>query len=562
MRIRIPVTLVSRRSAALLFLLPALACSDGGRITGPGPITDPQAQVVVSGRGVVASASQLATAVGAEVLAAGGNAVDAAVATAFALAVAEPTMSGLGGRTSIVIRDRAGAVHGIDGLNQVPHGFESGAPAGYSQAAIPGTPAALARALAEHGSWSLAAVLMPAIRLAEQGFGMPPGEASRLAAVRTDLLGHEASARYFLRPDGSAYAADEHFVQADLGRALRAIATHGIDVFYHGWIADSIHADMTANGGFITRAELAQYEALPAIAARGSYRGFEVASNFRPASGHAVVQALHMLEEFDVYGPDHPVEWGALIGEAMRIALGDRGRSFGSAEESAAVLTSRAWARERVAAMAFPPQPLGAEASAAQHAAVAVPAAFDDEPWLATDPESTTHLSVADASGMAVAITQSVGPAAGTRLAASGVGFLYATRLSSTPGSRPSSTISPTLLLHPDGRVALALGAAGDARIISAVIQTIARWADHGLPIDQAVAAPRLHPLGSDELRVESARWSANQRDSLAALGFTVSTAAATWFGRVHALSFDPGTSLFAAVADPRRDGSAAAPGG
>jgi len=554
-------TRLTRIGPALLACLIVTACSEGSpRLTGPTGITDPTAQVAVSRHGMVASASQLATGVGAEVLRKGGTAVDAAVATAFALAVAEPTMSGLGGRTSIVIRDATGATHGIDGLNQVPSGFQSGAPPGYSQAAIPGTPAALARAQVEHGSWSLAEVLAPAIRLAEEGFPMPPGEAARLSAARSTLLQHEASARYFLRPDGTAYGAGEHFVQSDLARALRAIAEGGIDVFYHGWIADSIHSDMTEQGGFITRTELAGYEALPAITAEGSYRGWRLVSNFRPSSGHTVVQALQMMEEFDAPGPDEPAQWGSLIGEAMRLALADRHRSFGSPEASAHVLTSKEYARQRAADMAVG-TPSGAPVAAGVGAGSDTPFEQGDT-WFSGDLESTTHLATADASGRAVSITQSIGPSAGTRLAARGVGFLYATRLGSTPGSRPSSTISPTLVLAPDGTFALALGGAGDTRIISAVIQTISRWVDHDMSVEEAVAAPRLHPLGSSELRVEGALWPTSDRDALSALGFTVSTAAATWFGRVHAVDFDPMSGDFTGAADPRRDGSAAGPRG
>ncbi len=535
-------------------LVLALAgCSDSSTgIPGPRPITSPTAQVASSPHGMVASASPLATEVGARVLARGGTAVDAAVATAFALAVVEPTMSGLGGRGSIVIRDAAGNTHGIDGLNRVPTNFTGGAPPGYNQAAVPGVPAALARALAEHGSWSLAEVLAPAIELAEEGFPMPPGEAARLASARGDLLQHEASRRAFLRPDGTAYAAGDHFVQPEMARALRAMAEGGIDVFYHGWIADSIHADMVLNGGFITREELAAYEALDAIPAIGSYRGRQIVSNFRPASGHAVVLALHLLEEFPVPPRTDPAGWGALVGEAMRIAIADRNRSFGTAEQSAGVLTSRDWARTRAADMA----------PGATGAPVAALAGTGTDDLFGGDLESTTHLSVADAQGRAVAITQSIGPSAGTRLAASGVGFLYATRLGSTPGSRPSSTISPTLVLDAEGRVELALGGAGDSRIISAVIQSISRVLDHGMSLEQAVAAPRLHPLGGSELRLEGALWPQALRDALGARGFEVSTAASTWFGRVHAVSFDLERGRWTGVADPRRDGGVSGPDG
>jgi gamma-glutamyltranspeptidase / glutathione hydrolase len=514
-------------------------------------ITNPRAKLAESTSGMVASAAPLATAVGARVLAQGGNAVDAAVATGFALAVVEPVMSGLGGRASLVLRTPAGEIVAIDGLNQVPHGYRagSGIPDAYDRAAIPGLPAALLLALERYGTMSRAQVLAPAIRYAEEGFPLSADQARFIAAAADDLRAHPASARYYLRPDGRPRRAGERFVQSDLGRTLRALADHGVAGLYGGWVADSIHADMARHGGFVTRDELAAYEALPGIVVRGRYRGHDVVSAFRPAAGHTVIQALQMLETLDVPA-DGGAAWASLVAQAMHLALQDRGHRVGDEVESARVLTSREHAQERARAIAVPGPAALAPAGAGSDASV---------PWAGADRESTTHLSTADRFGGVVALTQSLGPALGTRLAASGTGIVYATRLGATPGSRPASTISPTLVLR-DGRVRYVLGGAGDNRIITAVIQTLSRALDQGLPLEQALASPRVHPLGATQLRLEEGAWIAADLARLEELGFEIDAGPPTYFGRVHAIAIHPADGRLTGIAEPRGFGGAASP--
>lgn len=554
----------------------------GARSTEPIPpgaaagLTDVDAQVARSSYGMVASASRYATEVGARVLAEGGNAVDAAVATAFALAVTEPPMSGLGGRASTLIRTPDGEVYGIDGLNQVPSGYQAAArdssgqpaagslPAGYDRAAIPGVPAALVHALDRYGTWPLSRVMAPAIRLAEDGFVLTAEVATLMADQAETLREYESSRRYFLKPDGSPYRAGERLVQTDLARTLRAIAEDGASAFYRGWIADSIHADMVRAGGFITRDELAGYEALPSIVVRGTYRGHGLIGNYLPASGHTVIEALQIMERFPLVDLP-PAERTSITAQAMQLALSDRGRAFGSPERSARRLTSRRWAAERASeisgAKVGGAQPSsGRDAQLQDDPAELVGVGASDSPpwWSGPDQDHTTHLSVVDGSGMAVAHTQSLGPVMGTGLAASGLGFLYATRLGSRPGSRPGSTISPTIVTDPDGRLRYVLGAAGDSRIITAVVQTLSGAIDQGLPIELAVAAPRVHPMGRTGLRVERSMrtgWRDADVEQLRALGFEVDLRPASYFARVHAIAVEGST--LAGAADPRRTGTA-----
>ena len=563
---------------------PPAGSAPGGLSTAA--ITDPKAQQVEGVHGVVASATPEATAVGARVLAEGGNAVDAAVAIGFALAVTEPSMSGLGGRASVLVRATDGEVRGIDGLNQVPRGYKenSGIPDVYERAAIPGVPAALTSALAQYGTWPLARVIEPAIGLAKNGFILNEGEADRWASAKEELAKFGAGVGTYLKADGTVWRAGDRVTNPLLARTLRRLATEGVASFYRGSIAAEIDKDMTAHGGFLGRDELAGYEALPAILVTGTYRGYQLTSNFRPAAGHSVIQALQMMEDIAVPGADEPARWAAVVGQAMQLAIADRGVRRGSEAESAAFLTSRDHARERAKQIVVPERgadPLPAEIEPYQGAAFwNPPGTLVTAP---TDREATSHYAVVDREGRFVSITQSLGPAMGTRLVAPGLGFIYATRLGTVPGSRPASTIAPTIVVPPNGgnggptgglkaadygsREAapiIALGCAGDARIISAVIQVISRVVDHRMSLADAVAAPRVHPDAMKTLRIEEgpvAAWTAADRARLEKWGFKIVGAPSGFFGRVHAVMGRPAKDAPAiGVAEPRWTGGAAGP--
>ncbi len=555
----------------------------------PLEVTDPNVQILRSPHGAVAAASPWAAEAGARVLAEGGNAADAAVAAAWVLAVTEPSMSGIGGRSAGIVRHPDGSVAGIDGLNQVPRSYRPDvAPGGYDRSAIPGVPATLEKLRAEHGTWPMDRLLARAIELAEEGFILREPEADRWAGAAEDLRAFPAAFGTYLQNDGSPWPAGTLIRHPDLARTLRAMAEDGVDVFYRGWVADSIDADMRRRGGFVTAPELAAYEALPAILVRGTYRDHTLLGTFRPASGHSVIQALQIVEAATpggAPGPDDATEqahWMALLGQSMDLAIGERNWVEGSEEASAAVLTSPARARAQAETLIQPPVSVGATAALAGRS-LSFPEAFAvAEPpvplpltaagrrvgvgsFLADprDREATTHLTAMDRDGRVVSLTLSLGPSMGSRVVAPGLGFLYATRLGVEPGSRPSSTISPTLVLRPDGSLLAGLGGAGDARIISAVIQTIARMVDHGMPLDQAVAAARVHPDGEGHLRVEIATvnpWTEAARNALTDWGFRFTATPPSYFGRVHAIGWDPALREVLAVAEPRWDGAVSAP--
>lgn len=514
-------------------------------------------QLSRSAHGMVVSGSPLATEVGVQVLESGGNAVDAAVATAFALSVVEPCMSGLGGRTQILLRSREGEFVGIDGTTEVPAGAPS-EPAeeedlyGYRTIGVPGAVAALAMAHAAHGTRSWAELIAPAIALAEQGFALPPEAADRIAGVAEQLREFEGSSRYFLKPDGQTYAANERLVQPELARTLRAIAEGGADVFYQGWIADSIAADMQRRGGFVGAEDLARYEARRSLVVRGSYRGYDLVGTYLPASGATTIEALHILEQFSLTDRAGTPEWMALTAQALLLSFADRTRELGTAAQGAHTLVSKDWAASRATEVE---DPRVVESVVLTPSSQASPAKLE--------PAHTTHLSVADREGGLVALTQSLGPIMGSKVAAPGLGFVYAATMgylgSQPPGARPFSSQSPLVVLK-DGEPAYVLGAAGARRIISAIVEVVSRVVDEELSLADAMALPRFHPT-PEVVYMEGRRaatWSAADMAELASFGFTPEArASAPYFARIHGIEFDALTDAYIGVADPRGNGGA-----
>lgn len=538
-------------------------------------------QIARSENGVVVAAQPLAAAAGSRMLELGGNAADAAVAAAFAIAVVEPSMNSIGGRNQILIRLPTGEVRGIDGTTTVPLGYDpaSAPQAGYGYATIgvPGAVAGLMRLHEEYGSLPLADVMAPAIDYAEHGFRVLPGEARRQAGSARQVAESAGASRYYLKADGSSYAAGDLLVQRDMAATYRAISHGGRDAFYEGVIAEAIAADMAANGGFVTMEALAEYEAEDSRIVRGTYRGYEIVGSDVPASGALAIQALQIAENFD---PDElgAEAWASVIAGSIALALGDYMR-LGS--DSAAVrATSKEWAARQARQIQLPADaaPAGNDPSGVSGTLLTPPG---EGPTLAAngvglppDRGHTTHLSAADRNGMAVALTQTLGPGMGSRVATPGLGFLYAVTLGgylgiSEPGERARSGITPFFVLK-DGEPVLVLGAAGGIQIISAVVQAVTRVVDDGLSLPEALAAPRVHPNMDPRtgevtgLAVEAAEddgWSASSVELFEELGFEVAPRRFRGaFGRIHGLQYDAETGVWTGAADPDWEGAAVIP--
>ncbi|WP_419164632.1 gamma-glutamyltransferase [Candidatus Palauibacter sp.] len=526
-------------------------------------------QVARSGDGVVAAAQPLAAAAGARMLELGGNAADAAVAAAFAISVVEPSMNSIGGRNQILIRTPDGEIAGIDGTTSVPLGYDPAtAPSaayGYATVGVPGAVAGLMRLHEEHGSLPLTTVMAPAIDYAEHGFRLLPGEARRQAGSRAQVAESAGARRYYLKPDGSPWQPGDRLVQSDMAATLKAISLGGGDAFYRGGIADRIAADMAANGGFLTHEALDAYRAEDSRIVRGSYRGFEMVGSDIPASGAVAILALHIAEEFD---PDSMSgeAWGSVIAQSLALAMTQYRRD--SSDSSAVRVTSKAFARE-LAAQVQVPSAATLESGSPLSLALAT---GGRELWLPPDESHTTHLSAADGNGMAVALTQTIGPGMGAKVATPGLGFLYAVTLGgylgiSEPGERARSGITPLMVLD-DGEPLLVLGAAGGIRIISAVVQAVTRVIDDGLALPAALAAPRVHPdFGPEGLAgfaVEAGPedgWSEASVEAFRDMGFDITaTPRQGAFGRIHGLQYDAATGIWTGAADPDWEGAAVAP--
>ncbi|MDE0358856.1 MAG: gamma-glutamyltransferase [Gammaproteobacteria bacterium] len=536
------------------------------------PTTD---QVAQSSRGMVVAAQPLATAAGVEMLERGGNAADAAVAAAFAVSVVEPSMNSIGGRTQILVRTAEGTFHGIDATTQAPDTYDPDtapqAGYGYPTVGLPGAVAGLTRLLDEHGTLPLATAMEPAIRYASEGFALLPGEAARQASTAEQLRESEGATLYYIEPDGSPYDAGDHFVQNDLAMVLRRIASGGADAFYRGEIARAMADDIVDAGGHVTAAALAGYRAEDARVVRGSYRGHELVGTFTPAAGAMTIGILQIIENFDMAGADETT-WALVVGQAL--ALGFEAARTHRGPDAWQLLTSREWAREQAERVRMPvAAAMGPGPAAAPRSSPEPVAAYFAGP---DDDGHTTHLSTADADGMTVSLTQTIGPAMGSKIATPGLGFLYAATLGGylgrlEPGERARSNIAPFMVLDGDDPM-LVLGAAGGARIVSAVVQAVCRVVDQGLSLPEALAAARLHPMqgslnptGSESgFQMETSPdigWSPEVIAELRQLGFAVQEVPRSGaFGRIHGMSYDATASSWTGAADPDWEGSAAAP--
>ena len=515
-------------------------------------------QASSSQAGMVATGQPLATEAGVRMLEMGGNAADAAVAAAFAIAIVEPTMNSIGGRNQILVRLPDGTIHGIDGTTQAPWDYDYDtapqASYGYPVIGVPGVVAGLMRLHAEHGSLPLETVMAPAIDYAENGFRLLPAEARRQASGADDIAEFPASAASYLNPDRTPRSGGDLLVQKDYANTLRAIAAGGHEAFYRGEIAEKMAADLAAHGSAVKLQAFHDYEALDARIVRGSYRGYELVGLGLPAAGAVSIQALHVMERFDPDSMDDE-EWSAIAGQALGMASLELRTLV--ADTASARATSKEWA-----------------AKVAERIKTPTHSPPDDRPLLpALDPRGddqghTTHLTAADANGMMVALTQTLGPNLGSKVVTPGLGFLYASTLGGylgpmEPGQRASSYISPLMVLK-DGEPVLALGAAGGARIVSGVVQVISRVIDDGLTLAEALEAPRVHMNRDGRLDTETSPvigWTPAQLNDIRALGIEITeTARSGAFSRVHAVQYDRETGTWYGVADPDWEGSARGP--
>ncbi len=518
-------------------------------------------QVAKAQGGMVVTAHPLATYAGQRILDAGGNAADAAVAAAFAVAVVRPSMNSIGGRNQILVRLPNGQVHGIDGTTQVPEGYDTTtaprAAYGYATIGVPGALAGLMRLHDEHGSLPLDVVMAPALDYAENGFRLLSGQARFHQGAVKPIAESEGASAVYLKDDGTPYGVGELLRQTELASTYHKIIEGGADAFYRGEIAAAMADDIQSHGGFVTKQSLANYKAFDARIVRGSYRGYDLVAMDLPASGAIAIQALHIMENFD-RDEFSAAEWATITAQAIALAIPELMRA--GTDTGAIRATSKEWAAQ--------------QADRVMMTAAATGGGFDTpSPW--NHEGYTTHISVADRGGMVVSLTQTIGPAMGSKVATPGLGFLYAVTLGGylggdqSPGARARSGITPLLVLK-DGEPVLVLGAAGGLRIISAVVQVATRFIDDDMTLAEASAAPRINPdFGRDftfsGLAMETTPdrgWTPDQVEAVRAMGFEVTeTPRPGAFGRVQAIRYDREAGTWVGVSDPGSEGSAGGAG-
>lgn len=507
--------------------------------------------------GVVAAATPEAAAAGIEILEAGGNAVDAAVAVSFALAVTEPAGSGLGGQSFFIVHPHRGAPLAINGTSFSPRGTPLRATAkditGHRATTVPSTVRVLDYAWKHYGSGRItwARLLTPAIRYADAGFVIGPFRHRSFVKYAAQLRASPSAAKLFLHPDGSVPAVGSVFRQPVLARTLRRLAQAGANDFYRGQIAKEIASDMAANNGWVTLEDLAHVPP-PAIlpALKSTYRGWDVYSLPPPAGGWAVLQILNILE----HAPPSDL---AAEGSRRTIWLVEALR-IGHRHRRADPLKDLIHYQPEVA------DRLSKETAKKLSQLFKHPGSGE-----------TTHFSVVDGTGMAVGVTQSINSYFGARVASPRLGFLYNDYMKEfelnqpdnphawRPRAMPYSSMSATVLSR-NGEVGLVLGSPGSARIISAVVQVITHWVDVGQGVDAAVAAPRVHVVPDDKLYIESTSVPAALLAELERRGFKLVNPQSglsdgsldPYFGGVHAIAKE--ASGWRGAADPRRDGSVA----
>ena len=481
--------------------------------------------------GMVATQEALASDIGLKILKDGGNAVDAAVAVGFALAVTLPRAGNIGGGGFMMIYDaKQGKTVALDYREKAPssasrdmyldkdgnafsdlsryHGLAVG---------VPGTVAGLLKALDNHGTMSRGQVMAPAIALAENGIEVTAGLSESLEALSDRLQKWPSTKKIFFKPDGSAYQPGELLRQPELAKSLKLIAAKGSDGFYKGETARKLVKAVNEAGGNMSLQDLANYRAIARVPVKGDYRGYEIVSMPPPSSGGIhIVQILNILEGYPLkdYG-QNSAQTIHLMSEAMQLAYADRAEYLGDSDfidVPASGLTSQAYA-DKLRSLINPNKATPAATIKANNP-------------LPYESDQTTHFSIVDKDGNAVANTYTLNFSYGTGLVAEGTGILLNNEMddfSAKPGvpngygliggdanaveanKRPLSSMSPTLVFK-DSKPYIVTGSPGGSRIITTVTQVISNVIDHDMNIAEATHAPRIHDQWlPDEIRIEKA---------------------------------------------------------
>jgi gamma-glutamyltranspeptidase/glutathione hydrolase len=533
--------------------------------------------------GMVASTNRLASEVGVKILKQGGNAVDAAIATAFALAVVHPAAGNLGGGGFMMIRLRDGRATAIDYREMAPAAAthdvyldkggnlikgEGSSTVGYRAAGVPGTPAGMALALEKYGSHRLSwsQLIEPARELAASGFAISYGQA-RSFHSDSDLLKRFDDSRHIFLNDGKFYNEGDVLRQPDLAATFARMQRGGAREFYEGETARMIAADMKQHNGLITLADLRSYVAKERVPLETTYRGYRVISMPPPSSGGAVlIEMLNILEGYDLRSMQaSSSEKYHVMTEAMRRAFADRAEYMGDTDfvkVPIAGLIDKHYAERQRASINMERASTSAEVRAGRP----------------TGAESleTTHFTVVDADGNAVSNTYTLNLGYGSGVTAKGTGVLMNNEMddfaakpgtpnafgliqsdknSVAPGKRPLSAMTPTFVLRKDGALWFAIGSPGGPTIINTVLQVIVNIVDHDMDIQEAIDAPRIHHQWlPDEIVFEPNGLSADTERALQTRGHKLTTRP-RYMGDAQGIMIDPKSGVRLGASDSRAEG-------
>ncbi|HEX3535351.1 MAG TPA: gamma-glutamyltransferase [Stellaceae bacterium] len=562
--------MIAPRLSGFLFALSLVAA--------PAVAEEPE-RAVEARHGMVVSAQHEASDAGLAILQAGGNAIDAAVAVGYGLAVVDPCCGNIGGGGFMLIRRADGHAVVLDFRETAPQDARrdlyldaTGKPDrerslyGYIAAGVPGTVMGLDRALTEYGKLSRAKVMAPAIALARDGFVLGESDAAIIAGKAPRLAADPEAAKVFLRPDGNTLQAGDRLMQADLAHTLSQIAEQGPDAFYRGSIAAAVTTASSANGGIFSAADFASYTIAERAPIACDYRGYRIVSAPPPSSGGTILcEMLNIISGWDLAAlPPRSAREVHLMAEAMRRAYRDRNSDLGDpsyVSNPLDRLLSSAYATSLRASI----DPERATPSSALAGGVA-----------AREKPETTHYSVLDAEGNAVAVTYTLNGNFGAVVMPPGTGFLLNNEMDDftsapgtpnlfglvqgeanaiQPGKRPLSSMSPTIV-EKDGRPVLVLGSPGGPRITTAVLETLVGIIDHRmLPADAVVARRFHHQWLPDSLYYERGGLDRETVAALTGMGHHL-TEQPPW-GAVELIAID-GDGRLSGVNDPRRPAGAA----
>ncbi|STP12698.1 gamma-glutamyltranspeptidase precursor [Helicobacter mustelae] len=527
-----------------------------------------------SKNGIVVTSHPLASKIGQDVLNAGGNAIDAAVAVGYALAVVHPAAGNIGGGGFAIIHLKNGKNLALDFRETAPlaatrdmyldakgNVIKDASVFGYLAAGVPGTVAGMSAMLEKYGTKKLADLLAPSIKLAQNGYRVSYRQEQTFAKMKEQLQKFASTRKYFFKPDGSTYKAGDLLVQKDLANTLRLIAKDGPDAFYKGPIADKIAEDMKKNKGIMTKKDLASYKVTWREPVRGTYRGYEIISMSPPSSGGVhLIQMLNVLENANIkqmgFGSSDTIH---LMAEAMRQAYADRSEYLGDPDfikVPVKKLIDKAYAKSiysKITPNATPSTKL--------------------KPGLGSyESNQTTHYSVVDKMGNAVSVTYTINGSYGSGAAVNHAGFLLNNEMDDfsikpgvanlyglvggdanaiAPKKRPLSSMTPTIVLK-DNKPFMVVGSPGGARIITTVLQVIVNVIDHDMNISEAILAPRFHNQWlPDEIRLEKYAVPKDVADALEKKGHKLSIKAP--MGDVNGIVVLPNGEA-RGMSDPRRE--------